>query len=224
MIKENVSQIIKEIPINVEIEAAVKNRTPEEILEAIEAGIRIIGENYVQETKSIIKLVNRDEVRIHFIGHLQRNKVNKAVEVFDMIETVDSFKLASWIDGAAKDINKIMPVLIEINIARERQKFGVIPEDTEAVIRDISILKNIRIMGLMTMGPLVSDIEDLRPYFRNTKKLFIKIKDLNLNNVFMQYLSMGMSSSYKIAIEEGANIVRIGSYIFGARQKGNKID
>jgi len=135
-----------------------------------------------------------------------------------MIETVDSIKLAKEIDKQAKKNNKIMPVLIEINSGREPQKFGVMPENTEKLIEEISSLPNIKIMGLMTMGPRFGEPEKARPYFKETKKIFDKIKTANIPNVEMKYLSMGMSNSYKIAIEEGANMVRIGTKIFGKRK------
>ena len=218
MVKENIKKILSELPEGVELVAAAKTRTPQEILEAIEAGIKIIGENYVQEAKSAYKLVG-NKAKWHFIGHLQKNKVRKAVKIFDVIETVDSLGLAQEIDKACLKENKVMPVLIEVNSGREDQKFGVIPEDIEQLVKEMSVLKNIKMSGLMTMGPMFGDPEDARPYFVETRKVFEKIKALGIPNVEMKYLSMGMSNSYKVAIEEGANIVRIGSGIFGKREK-----
>jgi len=218
VVKENVKNIFSELPEGVELVAAAKTRTPQEILEAIEAGIKIIGENYVQEAESAYKLVG-NKAKWHFIGHLQKNKVRKAVKIFDVIETVDSLGLAQEIDKACLKENKVMPVLIEVNSGREKQKFGVIPEDIEQLVKELSVLKNINIAGLMTMGPMFGDPEDARPYFVETRKVFEKIKALGVPNVEMKYLSMGMSNSYKVAIEEGANIVRIGSGIFGKREK-----
>ncbi|MBU1147423.1 MAG: YggS family pyridoxal phosphate-dependent enzyme, partial [Candidatus Omnitrophica bacterium] len=151
-----------------------------------------------------------NKAKWHFIGHLQKNKVKKAVKIFDMIETVDSLELAQEIDKACFKEKKIMPVLIEVNSGREKQKFGVFPEDVEELIGNISQLKNINVMGLMTMGPMSGDPEDARPYFVETKKIFDRIRTL-------KYLSMGMSNSCKIAIEEGANIIRVGTKIFGER-------
>jgi len=196
--------------------AASKTRSPEEILRAAQAGIKIVGENYVQEALAAFKVVGH-RVKWHFIGHLQRNKVKKAVEMLDMIETVDSPELAREIDKRCDQREKIMPVLIEINSGREKQKFGLFPEDVEDFIKEILVLKNIKIEGLMTMGPMFGDPEDARPYFIETKKLFDRIKTLNLPGVEMKYLSMGMTNSYQVAIEEGANIVRIGTKIFGPR-------
>ena len=216
MIKQNVVQILSELPNGVELVAAAKTRNPGEILQAIEAGIKIVGENYVQEAEPAYEVVG-NRAKWHFIGYLQRNKVKKAVKLFDMIETVDSVEIAGEIDKRCAQIGKVMPVLIEINSGREEQKSGVFPEKAEQLVREISSLQNIRVKGLMTMGPRFGNPEDSRPCFVETKKIFDKLKNLNLPNVEMRYLSMGMTNSYKIAIDEGANIVRIGSKIFGER-------
>lgn len=216
MIKENVKKIMAEIPEGVLLVAASKTRTPQEILEAIEAGIQIIGENYVQEAEKKFSVIG-NKVRWHMIGHLQTNKAKKAVKMFDMIQTVDSVKIAKAINKECKKIGKIMPVLIEVNSAEEEQKAGVVPDEVIPLIKEIASLENIKIEGLMTMGPFVDDPEELRPYFKKTKELFEKIKDMDIANVEMKYLSMGMSDSYKVAIEEGANMVRIGTKIFGPR-------
>lgn len=216
MIKSNVQKILQELPPGIKLVAAAKTRTIDEILEAISAGVEIIGENYVQEAKEAYAKIG-NKVRWHFIGHLQKNKAKKAVKVFDVIETVDSFSLAQEIDKRAKEINKTMEVLIEVNSAEEEQKSGVLPQQTRALAEEISKLENIKIKGLMTMGPLADDPEKLRPFFKKTKILFEELKILNLPRVSMQYLSMGMSDSYKVAIEEGANLVRIGTKLFGPR-------
>lgn len=223
MIKQNINRLLSELPQGVELVAAAKTRKPEDILEAIEAGVKIVGENYVQEAERAYEAVG-GRARWHFIGYLQKNKVKKAVKLFDMIETVDSIELAEEIDRRCAQIDKVMPVLIEINSGREKQKTGVLPEKAAQLIREVSSLPNLRITGLMTMGPRSGDPEDSRPYFRETKKVFEKIKKLNLPHVEMRYLSMGMTNSYKIAIEEGANMVRIGSKIFGERdyEKGDE--
>jgi len=219
MIKQNVSQILSELPDGVQLVAAAKARQPEEVLEAVESGVEIIGENYVQEAERAYEVVG-NRVKWHFIGHLQKNKVKKAVGIFDMIETVDSVEIAREIDKRCAQIGKVMPVLIEVNSGREKQKSGVLPESVEQLAREISAFQNIRLMGLMTMGPRFGKPEDSRPYFVETKKIFERIKQLNLPNTEMRYLSMGMTNSYKVAIEEGANIVRIGSKIFGERDYG----
>ncbi len=132
-----------------------------------------------------------------------------------MIETADSVEIAREIDKRCAEIGKVMPVLIEINSGQEKQKSGVLPEGAEQLVREISAYQNIKVMGLMTMGPRFGNPEDSRPYFVETRKVFENIKKLNLPNVEMKYLSMGMTNSYKIAIEEGANIIRIGTLIFG---------
>ena len=215
-IKESVAKILDELPDGVELVAAAKARTPEEVLEAVQSGIKMVGENYVQEAERAYEVVG-NKVKWHFIGRLQKNKVKKAVKIFDVIETVDSLEIAREIYKRCQQIGKVMPILVEINSGEEEQKSGVLPKDVERLIREISGLKNIKVMGLMTMGPRFGNPEDSRPYFIKTREIFDKIKKLNLPNVEMRYLSMGMTNSYKVAIEEGANIVRIGTKLFGER-------
>jgi len=215
-IKDNVQRMLAELPSGVELVAAAKTKTPEEILEAVEAGVRIIGENYIQEAAAAFAVVGQ-KAEWHMIGHLQTNKAKKAVEIFDMIETVDSLDLAREIDKRCRAAGKLMPVLIEINSGEEDQKAGVRPDKAQALIADIASLKNIRIQGLMTMGPFEGDPENSRPYFKVTKNLFDQVKARNLPGADMKYLSMGMTNSYRVAIEEGANMVRIGTKIFGPR-------
>ena len=219
--KENIKAILAELPEGVQLVAAAKTRSADEILEAINSGVKIIGENYVQEAEQAYDSVGK-AAKWHFIGHLQSNKVKRAIRIFDMIETVDSVELATEIDKRCSQMGKVMPVLIEINSGREKQKSGVLPEDTEQIVREIAQLKNVKIMGLMTMGPRFGDPEDSRPYFVATREIFERIKKLALPNVEMSYLSMGMTNSYKIAIEEGANIVRIGTRLFGERDYKEK--
>lgn len=217
MIKDNVKNILKELPEGVDLVGAAKMRTPEEVLEAIEAGLEIIGHNYVQEAERAFDAIG-PRAKWHMIGHLQSNKAKKAVKIFDMIETVDSVKLAKAIDKGCGNIGKMMPILIEINSGEEPQKAGVMPGDAVALIKEISELGNIKVMGVMTMGPFAGDPEDARPYFQKTRELFGEIKKLSLPGVEMKYLSMGMSNSYEVALEEGANMVRIGTSIFGERE------
>ncbi len=217
MIKENVKRLLHEIPEGVTLVAAAKERNAEEISEAIGAGIKIIGEKYLQDTLKVINNV-KERAEWHFIGHLQTNKVKKAIDIFDMIESVDSLKLAKEIERCCEKRNKIMPVLIEINSGEERQKHGVPPSDVKQLMKEISSFGHVRIMGLMTLGPRFGDPEESRPYFRKTREISEQIKDLNLPNVDMKYLSMGMTNSYKIAIGEGANLIRIGTKIFGKRK------
>jgi pyridoxal phosphate enzyme (YggS family) len=217
MIKENVERILAELPEGVQLVAAAKTRTPEEIHQAVEAGLEIIGENYVQEAEQAFQVIG-NRVQWHMIGHLQRNKVKKAIRIFDLIETVDSMRLAQEIDKSCRKIGKIMPVLIEINSGEETQKAGVMPGDAAVLIKEMSALENISVVGLMTMGPFTGDPEDARPYFVRTKEIFEDLKQMELPRVEMKHLSMGMSNSYRVALEEGANMVRIGTNIFGQRE------
>jgi pyridoxal phosphate enzyme (YggS family) len=219
LIAENVRAILAELPPGVELVAAAKTRTPPEILEAVEAGVRIIGENYVQEAAEAARVVGA-RAHWHFIGHLQSNKAKRAVEVFDLIETVDSAGLAREIDKRSATAGKVMRVFVEINSGRELQKFGVLPEEAENLVREIAALSHIRVTGLMTMGPLEGDPEESRPYFRETKKVFDTLRRLALPGVEMRHLSMGMTNSWRVAVEEGATIVRIGTAIFGPRASG----
>jgi len=215
-IKDNAKKLLKEIPQNVILVAAAKTRTPEEISEAIDAGIKVVGENYVQEAEKAFTSVGK-RAKWHFIGHLQKNKIKKAVRIFDLIETVDSFELTNQIDKRCSEVNKIMSVLCEINIAKEKTKSGVYPEEVEKLLKSVSSLKYVKVKGLMTMGPRFGNPEKARPYFKKTKEIFEKIKKMDIPNVEMEYLSMGMSNTYLIAIEEGANIIRVGTKIFGER-------
>jgi hypothetical protein len=215
-IRDNVNRILSEIPPGVTVVAAAKTRTPKEISEAIAAGIDHIGENYVQEAVRAKEAVSCP-ASWHFIGHLQRNKVKHAIGVFDMIQTVDSLRLAREIDKRARNEGIRFPVLIEINSAREPQKSGVFPENGRALIQEINSLENVVIRGLMTMGPFLDDPEEIRPYFRITRDLYHELGGLNPENPDFSILSMGMSDSYRIAIQEGANMVRIGTAIFGPR-------
>jgi PLP dependent protein len=216
MIREEVKKIIAGLPAGVTLVGAAKTRTPYEIIEAIDAGLTIVGENYVQEAEQAYAEIG-SRVKWHMIGHLQKNKVKKAVSIFDMIETIDSMKLCTVLDKTCWDAGKTMPVLIEINSGEEDQKTGVMPERAIPLIKEIATLTNIRVMGLMTMGPFTIEPEALRPCFRKTREIFDLIKQEGINGVEMKYLSMGMSDSYKIAIEEGANLVRIGTRLFGER-------
>lgn len=217
MIRENVRAVLQELPPHVELVAAAKSRTPEEVGEAVDAGVKVVGENYVQEAAAAQAVVGR-RVKWHFIGHLQTNKVRRAVEIFDLIETVDSLKLGLEIDRRSRERGKVMPVFIEINSGREPRKSGVLPEDAEGLVKDLAVLPGLSVEGLMTMGPETGDPEDSRPYFRHTKDIFDRIKSLAIPGAAMLSLSMGMSYSYRVAIEEGANVVRLGTVIFGPRR------
>ncbi|MFH1414679.1 MAG: YggS family pyridoxal phosphate-dependent enzyme [Elusimicrobiota bacterium] len=215
-IRENVREVLSELPEGIRLVAACKTRTAEEIQQAVEAGITIIGENHIQEAERSFHNIEGD-IKWHFIGHLQKNKVKKAVKIFDMIESLDSPELARIIDKECRKIDKIMECLVEVNSGREDNKYGFMPEDVEGFILEAKDLLNIRISGLMTMGPFMGTPEEFRPYFSLTRKLFEDIKEKKIPSCEMKYLSMGMSASYKTAIEEGANMVRIGTRLFGFR-------
>ena len=202
-----------ELPPGVALVTVVKGRTTEEIREAVAAGARILGENYLQEAEQIQGIAGKG-ITWHFIGHLQRNKVKKAVNMFDMIETVDSLVLARDIAAASAALNRTMPVLIEVNSGREKQKAGLLPEEVIPAAREIARLQHLKLAGLMTMGPRVGEPEAARPYFATTRLLFKELQNIGIPNTEMKYLSMGMSNSYRIALQEGANIVRIGRQIF----------
>ena len=215
-ISESVKRILETIPSEVTLVAAAKTRTLEEVEAVIQAGMTHIGYNYVQEALPIIQTID-NRVTWHMIGHLQRNKAKVAVQHFDMIETVDSWRLAETLDRRCASIGKTMSVLVEVNSGSESNKTGVLPDDVDELIRRISTLEHLRVEGLMTMGPRFGYPGDSRPYFKATRVAFDRLAALNLPNVSMRYLSMGMSNSYPIAIEEGANIVRIGTKLFGER-------
>jgi pyridoxal phosphate enzyme (YggS family) len=226
-ITENYLKIREEIPEDILIVVASKTRTPEEIIEIIEAGAINIGENYVQEAEKMKQELGEkaNTIKWHMIGHLQKNKITKALPVFDVIQTIDSLEKAQAIDKRTERAGKnVIPVLVEINIGSEGSKAGIKPEEhepfeeyMEKLIRDVSRLEHLKVQGLMTMGPRFGNPEDSRPYFRRTREIFEKTRDLNIPNVDMKYLSMGMTNSYRVAIEEGSNMVRIGTAIFGPR-------
>jgi pyridoxal phosphate enzyme (YggS family) len=216
-ITESVGSILKTIPPDVLLLAAAKTRSLEEVDEVIRAGVTHIGYNYVQEALPIIRAIG-SRATWHMIGHLQRNKAKLAAQHFDMIETIDSWRLAQAVDRRCANAEKTMPVLIEINSGHEANKTGVMPEAVDKLVERMSTLEHIRVEGLMTMGPRFGDPEDSRPYFRATREAFGRLASKNLPNVTMRYLSMGMSNSYRIAIEEGANIIRIGTRLFGEQQ------
>ena len=216
LIKESINRIRDSLPTEVLLVAAAKTRTPEEIQVAIDTGISLLGYNYLQEAERMYQVIG-NQVKWHMIGHLQKNKVKKAVRIFDMIETIDSVQLAKLVDKRCALENKIMPVLVEINSGKESNKTGVLPRDVDELVWELSDLPNLRVQGLMTMGPRFGNPEEAKSYFKTTKIAFDRLGRAKIANVEMLYLSMGMSNSYKIAIDEGANIVRIGTKLFGER-------
>jgi pyridoxal phosphate enzyme (YggS family) len=227
-VSKNYARIRREISDDVTIVVSCKTRTAEEILEVIDAGATDIGENYVQEAGQMYSALKKDaaKIRWHMIGSLQTNKINKALRIFDAIQTVESLPKAIAIDRRVERARKQrVPIYIEINIGSEDSKTGIKPvehepfdEYIENLVGDISRLEHIRLEGLMTMGPRFGNPEDVRPHFKRTKKIFERIKMLRLPNVDMKYLSMGMTNSYRVAIEEGSNMVRIGTAIFRNRR------
>ena len=190
-----------------------KNHGVELMREAIDVGATDIGENRVQEASEKFPTLNRQVTR-HLIGHLQTNKVKPAVKLFDVIQSVDSVHLATALDKAAASIGKIQDVLIQVNIAREEQKSGVTLEDLNSLIQTVDAAKNLRLRGLMMIAPNFEDVENCRPLFRKMRKLFDELKT---SRQAFDFLSMGMSHDYQIAVEEGANVVRIGTAILGSR-------
>ena len=201
-------------PEEIKLVAVTKTATIEQIKDAINAGIKIIGENKVQDAKEKYQILNAN-TEWHLIGHLQTNKVKYAIEIFDCIQSVDSIKLAKEIDKRSLQFGKAASVLIEVNVSGEKTKYGIKPEEVEPFIKEISEFSRIRVSGLMTIAPIAEDQEEVRPYFRKLRNLFKEIKGKNIKNIKMDYLSMGMTDDFEVAIEEGANMVRIGRGIFG---------
>lgn len=199
------------------IVAVTKTVKEDKIREAVKFGITGIGENKVQEALGKYKVLG-DIVSWHMVGHLQTNKVKDAVKIFKMIHSVDSLKLAREISKRAGEIEKNIDILIEVNVSGEESKYGINPEEALGLLGDLSGLSNIKVLGLMTMAPFVDDPEAVRPVFRSLRELRDKIKETNIPNIEMKYLSMGMTQDFEVAVEEGANMVRIGTAIFGERK------
>ncbi|MBL7070687.1 MAG: YggS family pyridoxal phosphate-dependent enzyme [Candidatus Omnitrophica bacterium] len=187
----------------------------DEAEEAIKSGITDIGENRVRDAEEkYSRLSGAQAVRWHFIGHLQTNKVKKAVQLFDLIHSVDSLHLAERIQIEAEKLNKAQSILVQVNVSGEGSKFGISPDGVRGLVGSIAGMKNIMLLGLMTLAPYSDDPEDSRPHFRKLKELLGDLKPYNRDNINMKHLSMGMSGDFEVAIEEGADIVRIGSAIF----------
>ncbi len=226
MLKENLANVEKNIEQacknagrsrnEVTLIAVSKTKPVEMLQEIYDENIRDFGENKVQELCSKMEQLPSD-IRWHMIGHLQRNKVKYIVGKVELIHSVDTYRLAEEINIQAKKQNVIVPILVEVNIAHEESKFGISAEDAILLVEEISKLENIRIKGLMTIAPYVENPEDNRLYFRKIKQLSVDITNKNIDNVFMEILSMGMTGDYMVAIEEGATMVRVGTGIFGER-------
>lgn len=201
---------------DVRLMAVTKTVDDDRVMEAIEAGVDIIGENYVQEAKRKIEKMGKT-IEWHMIGRLQTNKARYAVRLFDMIHSVDRISLAEELDKRSRTAGHITRILIEVNVSGEETKSGVTKADAIDLIKEISALENLSVQGLMTMPPYFDDPEDARPYFVSLRELKDDILKEDISNVEMNELSMGMSGDYEVAVAEGATIVRVGRAIFGER-------
>ncbi len=215
-------------PNDVHLIAVGKTHDAAAIREALAAGITHLGENKVQEAKEKMVLLQRETkssgAQWHFIGHLQTNKARQAVEIFDMIHSIDSYRLAAEVDRRSYTKDRIMPILVQVNTSREKSKYGLDPDEVLTAVKQIAELKNVKIKGLMTIGALTSadDTDAVRGYFKRLRDLKEFILKQQIPNVDMEYLSMGMSADFETAIEEGATHVRIGTAIFGKRKRAVK--
>ncbi len=205
-------------PKSIRLVGVSKTVPPDRVKEAIDAGVTIVGENYVQEAREKFNALAAYDVSWHFIGHLQSNKAKYVVRLFDLIHSIDSFKLARELNKQAHKINKIQNILIQVNIAQESAKSGADAEAVFELINGISALNNLRVRGLMTLPPFFNAPEKVRPYFSALRDLQNQLQKHKWQNVDMQELSMGMTGDFQVAIEEGATLVRIGTAIFGKRK------
>ena len=229
MVAENINMVQKIIedtctacgrdPKDVKLIAVSKTKPGELIMEAYRYGQRDFGENYVQELMEKTEQLPRD-IEWHMIGHLQRNKVKFVVGKATLIHSVDSLRLAREIDERSGKLGLVTKILAEVNVAGEENKYGLKPEETASFAAEISQLKNIELQGLMTSAPFVMDPEENRIFFKILRELSVDIEKKNIDNVKMRELSMGMTGDYRVAIEEGATMVRVGTAIFGARDYG----
>lgn len=226
MLKENLAQVEKNIQRacdragrdrqEVTLIAVSKTKPVEMLQEIYDEGIRVFGENKVQELLDKYEVLPED-IKWQMIGHLQRNKVKYIIDKVDLIHSVDSIRLAESIDKEAEKKGVIVNILIEVNVAKEDTKFGLMPEEIDDFIEQIKKLEHICVKGLMTIAPFVSDPEENRPIFARLRELSVDIGKKNVDNINMSVLSMGMTNDYQVAIEEGATMVRVGTGIFGAR-------
>ena len=206
-------------PASVTLLAASKSQPPETVRAAAELGVHLFGENKVQEAKAKV-LLCAGALRWHMIGHLQTNKCREAVELFDMIQSVDSLRLAEELNQRAHQASKTVPVLLEVNVAGEASKFGYQPDKLLEELERINALKRIEVQGLMTIAPWTADPERVRPVFRQLRDL--KRRCEQVLDAPLAHLSMGMSGDYEVAVEEGATIIRIGAALFGTRTRGRQ--
>ncbi|MBP7222907.1 MAG: YggS family pyridoxal phosphate-dependent enzyme [Sedimentibacter sp.] len=227
-IKENIDSIMKKIdtackktgrnPKDITLLAVSKTVESDRAKEAVEAGIKNLGENKVQELIKKYEELKDIDVKWHMIGHLQKNKVKYIIDKNILIHSVESLSLAEEINKRARNSNLTADVLIELNIGEEESKFGINEDNVYDFIRSMEQFENIRVLGLMTVAPFCENPEDVRWVFKTMKNIYSKISIMNLRNTEMKYLSMGMTNDFEIAIEEGSNIIRIGTAIFGARK------
>lgn len=228
MIEQNLLQIQERIiraavrgnrnPAEVRLVAVSKTVPADSVKKAIGAGVTLFGENYIQEARDKINELEDYPISWHFIGHLQSNKAKYAVRLFELIHSIDSLKLAKAIDKEARKCDKVQPVLVQVNIARETSKSGVTEEAAPELVREAGRFANLSVRGLMTMPPFFNAPDKVRPYFKALRQLRDKIAAMHLDNVSMAELSMGMTGDFEAAVEEGATLVRIGTAIFGDRQ------
>lgn len=204
-------------PEEIEIIAVTKTVEVDKMKEAIDADLLNVGENRVQELTRKYEILN-DRVKWHLIGHLQKNKVKYIVDKVELIHSLDSYELALEIDRRAGDSGRTIECLVQVNVSGEETKYGISPHEVTTFINKLEALKYVQVKGLMTIAPYTEEKEETRIYFRKLKNIFDHIATFNLKNTSMVYLSMGMSNDYEVAIEEGANLVRIGSAIFGERE------
>ena len=209
------TQVPKDAPVR--LVAVTKNHDVAAMREAIDAGVQEIGENRIQEAKSKFDVLDR-KVKWHLIGHLQTNKAKHAVKYFDLIHSIDSEHLAVAVNHAAASIDKIQDVLVQVNLAEEASKSGIHEDGLMDLLKAVDSLENLRLRGLMLIAPNYEDVEECRPLFRDMYGIFQRIKGMEWKRAKIEYLSMGMTHDYRIAVEEGANIVRVGTAIFGQRQ------
>lgn len=203
-------------PAEVRLVAVTKTVTLERLHETVAAGQTLFGENYVQEAKRKIAALGTG-LTWHFIGNLQSNKAKVAVELFDLIQSVDRLRLAQALNQAAARLGKVQNILIQVNLAGEESKSGITPEAAQDLLGEISKMPNLKVLGLMTMPPWLPDPEEVRPYFRALRELRDRLRRLKLVDGDLPELSMGMTGDFGVAVEEGATLVRIGTAIFGQR-------
>ena len=226
MLKENLESVEEKIQEackksgrnreDVTLIAVSKTKPVETLQEAYDLGVRVFGENKVQELTEKYDSLPKD-IHWHMIGHLQRNKVKYIIDKVDLIHSVDSIRLAETIDKEAQKHDLVANILVEVNVAKEESKFGLMPEEVDGFIDEIAKLKHIQVKGLMTIAPFVENPEKNRTVFADLRKLSVDIAKKNVDNVNVSILSMGMTNDYEVAVEEGATMVRVGTGIFGAR-------